>query len=96
VKPYISYSDFNGLSRRILNGGEDLPNVPKVFKEFLQKKTEASPGMVYRWMYQYQAYVAFPPVVKAQAAKQAERHQVMLLDEVDVFFSDSFYGQPYK
>jgi hypothetical protein len=97
VKQYISYSDFNGLSRKILKGGEDLPNVPKVFQDFLQRKKQTtSVGVVYRWMhYGYNLqYKAVP--VRQMEVKQAERPQVLLMDEVDVFFSDSFYGQPYR
>jgi hypothetical protein len=73
-----------------------------VFQDFLKKKrpeAESAVEVVYRWM--YGGYAQMVPVqvqVQKQApkVKQPERPQVMLLDEVDVFFSDSFYGQPYR
>jgi hypothetical protein len=89
VEKHISYSDFNGLSRRILKGGQDLPNVPKVFKEFLQKKSgDTDGGFFPKWVKKI--------VGMKSEQKEVERPQIMLLDEVDVFFGDSFYGQPYR
>ncbi len=92
IKDYISYSDFNELSRKILKGGEDLPNVPKVFHEFLQKKSEATKKS--KWIQRSLGLAAF--FTGGSESKLVERPQIMLLDEVDVFFGDGFYGQPYR
>jgi len=92
VEHFVTYSDFDGLSSSILKSGADVPNIREKFVQFLRGNTAAprrGDNALNSLVSAVKNLVVSPP------APAPIRRKVLLLDEVDVFFSDAFYGQPY-
>ncbi|KAJ1481204.1 hypothetical protein T484DRAFT_1808167, partial [Baffinella frigidus] len=90
----IHYSDFNELASEFLRSGAHLPDIRAAFVTFLRGQ-EKEQG----WTQQFTSFVSnvsrFSSAGLGQQAL-APRPGILLMDEVDVFFSESFYGQPYR
>ena len=100
VEPFVCYSDFDGLSSRILQSGVDVPNIREKFVQFLRGDTPAPHGgdNTLKGLL-VSGVTGVKNIMKGSDAKSGAaaptRRRVLLLDEVDVFFSNAFYGQPY-
>jgi len=93
VKSFIFYSDFFRLSGHIMRSGVDTPDILNTFDQFLRQKTTASGDTAPKSLVAT-ALLSLKNLGKCPSPPPVRR-KVLLLDEVDVFFSDEFYGAPY-
>ncbi len=90
VLEQIQYSDFTKLSNRILSAGEDVPNIRDTFQTLIRRtNVHQDTSLASRAVSQAASWVGL-------GAKKNKINKILLLDEVDVFFSDSFYGRLFR
>ena len=88
---HIHYSDFNELASEFMRSGAHLPDIRAAFVTFLRGQ-EKEQG----WTTQFTSAVSRFSSAVTGKKQVVLRPSILLMDEVDVFFKESFYGQPYR
>jgi GTPase SAR1 family protein/DNA-binding winged helix-turn-helix (wHTH) protein len=93
----VEYSDFEGLiSKTLKRQDSTLPNVRECFNTYLTQSRPASHPSSRKRPRPSSKEEARTNKKGSFAGLGAAKERVLLLDEVDVFFSDKFYGRLYR